>query len=121
LRRPGTTRPLGEVMLCRFQRGVNDDANPYSNHEEDQSAVEVFLLPENRAESMLAPESPGGIDQKIKGNRGRRDEDCDCRMESRDVPFKKGYGTRDEKGIDDGHLVVERVFHAFWSMEYEDS
>jgi hypothetical protein len=70
---------------------------------------------------MLAPESPDGINQEIEGNRRRRDEDCDCGVESCDVFLEEGYGTCDEEGIDGGYLVVERVFHAFWGMKYEDS
>ena len=108
-------------MPRRFQRGVNKNEDPHSSRKENQSAVEVFLLPENRVESMLAPESSGRIDQEIEGNRGRCDEDCNCCVESCDISLKDGYGTCDEKGIDGRHLVVERVFHPFWGMEYEDS
>ena len=70
---------------------------------------------------MFAPKSLDGINQEIKGNRGRRDEDCHCCMESRDVLLKEGYGTCDEKGIDGRHLVVERVFHLVWGIKYEDN
>lgn len=41
-------------------------------------------------------------------------------MESCDVYLEEGYGTCDEEGVDGGYLVVERVFHAFWGVEYED-
>ena len=70
---------------------------------------------------MFAPESPDGVKQEIKRNWGRHDEDRNCCVESCDAFLKEGYGTCDEKGIDSGHLVVERVFHVFWGMEYEDS
>jgi len=70
---------------------------------------------------MFVPESSDGINQEIEGNQGRRNKNCNFCMESCDVLLKEGYGTCDEKGIDGRHLVVERVFHTFWGMEYEDN
>ena len=69
---------------------------------------------------MVAPESSDGISQEIKGNWGRCNKDRSCCVDSREAFLEEGYGTRDEKGIDGRHLVVERVFHPFWGMEYED-
>ena len=116
----GPTRSLGEATLCRFQRGVNNDRDPYSSGKENQSAIEVVFLSENRVEPVLTPKSSNGINQKVDGDRGRCDGDCDCRVESRDVCLEDGYGTRNEEGVDGRDLVVERVFHAFRSVEYED-
>ena len=70
---------------------------------------------------MFAPECLDGMDQEIEGNWGRCDEDCDCCVELCDVLLKEGYGTCDEKGVEGGNLIVERIFHAFWGVEYEDS
>lgn len=70
---------------------------------------------------MYVPKRPYGINQKIKGDRGRCDEDRDRRVESGDVFLKEGHRTCDEKGVDGGDLVVEDVFDAFWGVEYEDS
>ena len=107
--------------MCRFQRCVNDNGDPYCSCEENHSAVEVFFPPKNRVESMFAPESPDGIEQEVNGNRRRHDEVCNCCVESCDVLLKEGYGTCDKEGIYGRHLVVERFFDAFWGMEYEDS
>jgi len=41
-------------------------------------------------------------------------------VESGDVCLDEGYRTGDEKGIDGSHLVIERVLHTFWGVEYED-
>ena len=70
---------------------------------------------------MSAPESPDGINQEIKGNWGRRDENCNCSVESCNVLLEEGYGACDKNGIDSGHLIIECLFHAFWGVEYEDS
>ena len=56
--------------MCRSQRGVNNDGDPYCNREENHSAVDIFLLSENRVKSMFAPEGPDGIDQEINRNWG---------------------------------------------------
>ena len=117
----GLTRSLGESALCRFQRGVNDERDPYSNRKENQSAIEVVSLSEDRVEPVLTPKSPDGINQKVDRDWGRCNGDCDCRVESRDVRLEDGYGTRNEEGIDGGDLVVERVFYTFRGVEYEDS
>jgi len=116
-----STRSLSEAAPCRFQRGVNNNGDPYPSRKENQSTIEVFLLPENRVESMLAPEGSDGINQEIKGNWGKCDEDCDCCVGPRDIFLNEGCRTCDEKGVDGGYLVVERVFHAFRGMEYENS
>ena len=70
---------------------------------------------------MFAPESLDRINQEIIRDRRQRDAGCDCCVELCDVLSNEGYGACDKKGIDSGHLVVERVFHAFWGKEYEDS
>jgi len=69
---------------------------------------------------MFTPKSPDGINQEVNRNRGRCDGDCNFCVELSDVLFNEGYGTCDEKGVDGGHLIVERVFHTFWGKEYED-
>ena len=69
---------------------------------------------------MIAPESPNGINQKVDGDRGRCDREGNRCVESCDVRLEDGYGTRDEEGIDGRNLVVERVFHPSWGVEYED-
>ena len=70
---------------------------------------------------MFAPKGSDGIGQKIEGNRGRHDEDCDRCVRLGDVFLGEGCDACYEKGIDRRHLVVERVFDAFWSMKYENS
>ena len=116
----GPTRSLSEATLRRFQRGVNDNGDPGSNGEENQSAIQVVFPPENRVESVLAPESPDGIDQEIDGDWRRCDGDCNCCMEARDVCLEEGYGACNEEGIDGGDLVIEHIFHPPWGVEYED-
>jgi len=41
-------------------------------------------------------------------------------VKSSDVFLDEGYRTRDEKGIDGRYLIIERLFHAFRSVEDED-
>ena len=61
----GPTRSLSEATLCRFQRGVNDNSNPYSNGKENQSAIEEVSLSENRIEPVLTPEGSDGVNHKV--------------------------------------------------------
>lgn len=70
---------------------------------------------------MFTPESSDGINQEIDGDWGRCNGDCDRCVEARDVCLDEGYGTCDEDGVDGRELVVERVFHSSWGVEYEDS
>ena len=70
---------------------------------------------------MFAPKGSNGIEQKIDGNRGRHDEDCDCCMRLSDAPLGEGCDACYEKGVYRRNLVVEGVFDTFWGMEYEDS
>ena len=107
--------------MCQSRRGINDDGDPYSSGEKNQSTIEVIFLAEDRVESVLVPERSDRINQEIHGNWRRCDKDRDCCVEARDVPLEEGYGTCNEEGIDGRHLVVERVFHSFWRVEYEDS
>ena len=121
MNRFGRAGLLAEATLRRAQRRVDNDRGPYSNSEEDQSAVQILILPQNRVESVGAPESSDRIHEEVYGNRRRRDEYRDCCVESRDVLLEEGYGTCDEEGVDRRYLVVKRVFDALWSVEYKDS
>ena len=69
---------------------------------------------------MLSPESPDGVHQKIEGNWGKCNEDCDRCVESCNIFLNERYEACNEKGIDTRNLVVEHVFHAFRGMKYED-
>lgn len=69
---------------------------------------------------MFAPEGSDGINQKVDGDRGRCDGECDCRVESCDVRLDDGYRARNEESIDGGDLVVECVFPPSRGVEYEN-
>lgn len=120
----GITRCLSELFLSRSQRSVNDDGDPYPGGGENQSTIEDGSLSasEKYVESVLmAPDSRSdGINQVIDGNRGCREDDCYCRVGSREKSVEEGYGTCDEEGIYEGDMGVECFVHVVWIVEYED-
>ena len=117
----GPTRSLGKATPCRIQRGVNDNGDPYSSGEENQSAVQVVFPSEDCVKPVPTPKRSDRVNQEVDGGRGRCDGECECCVEPCDVRLEDGHRTRDEKGIDGRDLVIERVFHPSWGVEYEDS